>query len=372
MGRGLDSIIAQGDVELEVEEPAATQAAPAGADTAAAGVKAGGSDLSAEVASDVVADEAEPAAETKDPKAAPAKKEEPTSAAFAALARKRQELRSREETHSAERTRLESDARTFQASVQRFQADAQTFEKYKAEQSAKLKEQADAHAATLSRVFTEKDAFFEAAEKAGVTAEDIHAWATGKMTRRAALPPPPPKGMTQEEIDARLEDRLKREREEWQKSQTQRETSVAQAQAEAQFVAFVEKDDKAFEAANLIFSQREIAQHGNEIASMAQAKGLRWSWAEVASALNELAESDPRYQKIIARAKANGTAAGAGIPNGRASAPPKLESRSSSTTTNASEPRAQEATTRRPAHRKRHDERLSRVLGTAGARLGDR
>jgi hypothetical protein len=135
----------------------------------------------------------------------------------------------------------------------------------------------------------------ELLEKAGVSAEKVAGW-----LKDSGDPIKQDLQATKREISD-LRDQLKSEKE---AAQTEREKERAarnQQAAEQQFLDIFDQQKESLEAARLVFSKRERVALGNEIAERANKRGIKWSFADIAEAVNEMAKADERYQEIAKR-----------------------------------------------------------------------
>jgi hypothetical protein len=142
-----------------------------------------------------------------------------------------------------------------------------------------------------------------------------------------------------------LEKQMREERAAADAAKKSHEEAAARAvveASEARFVAVI-SDEAKFEAANLAYSESERVALAYHVDKLARAKGLKWGIDEIAGAVNEFAEAgyalnargevvkNDRYAKIKARLTASPPAAPAPavaapsqtIGNGQRATPPK-------------------------------------------------
>ena len=161
----------------------------------------------------------------------------------------------------------------------------------------KLETDTAQHAAILdgARDFVQKlrdpASFLELAEQAGVSPERIAAWLRDSNDPQKAAATRAEQ-IASEKVRALEERFLESER---------RAAESERRVAETQFLAHCKAHEEELDAALITFSERELLDKANELATIAARKGLGWGFNEVAEALNELAEQDPRYQRIKTR-----------------------------------------------------------------------
>jgi hypothetical protein len=137
----------------------------------------------------------------------------------------------------------------------------------------------------------------ELLEKAGVPAEKVSRW-----LQDAGDPIKQEIQGTKREVQE-LRDQLKTERESAATAREQAQAERNRQAAEQQFLDVFETNKDGFEAARLVFSKRERVALGNEIADKANKKRIRWTFADIAEAVNEMAKADERYAEISKRTK---------------------------------------------------------------------
>lgn len=258
------------------------------------------SELGGAEGSDAVSADVEEANASAKEEKAPKVADDPKMAGkFAALARKSESVRKREDA-------INSTARDIAAREQRVAAHEQQL----SQQSAAYRELAEA----------ERDprALLAYLVKRGVPLESVvsHSMAENDPALRAEQVAK--KALSETEL-------LRKENEQLRKAREDHESKQANAQAESQFLTML-ADETKFEAANTAFSKGESLRVAYHLDKVARSRGIQWGLGELAQAVNEFAESgyeldnigtvvqSERYKKVKARFSSSLGAAGSPAP----------------------------------------------------------
>jgi hypothetical protein len=284
------------------------------------------------------ADGAAKPAEGEAKKSADAATKDPTAARFAALAR---------ENEKAVRARQEADTKATLVAEREAQVNAFA-ESLKAREAKIAEAEARGHD-LLSR---EPETLFKHLESLG-----IDSMAKLEAVAKKAWRKPGPATPAADDPNRPLT------RAEFEELQKRAETSRAEKAASAELVR-ISSDETKYEATNLVFSDDERVSHGQRIAAGLVRAGKAFSLADIADAVEALAQRQPRWQKIQQRsaksAEAGTSTAGkpamtAPASIARAAPGPKTPSNDSATDTAPSSTAAN-------GHRERHKDRVRRLI----------
>lgn len=281
-----------------------------------------------------------PAAGAKEPAKADKPEERADGKAFAALARQKAEVREAEVRVGQERVAVQAEATKAKEAVTAADARVKSAEE------------------RVERILADPDAFFDhALKKLGITnMQELSRYAQ-KAWQRPTSAEPAAKPLTQADLDKHLADARQKD------THAQKQTQ-AYAEFEAQFEIPDEGEPK-YAAASLGWTREKRIAEGDRIGSALTALGRRFTFDDLADAVDELAKQDPDVQKKLKRLKRLAKSASAtpgkttGTPTGGAK--PADQSKSSVATDRATVT-APETKPPNGAAKQSHKDRLANLM----------
>jgi hypothetical protein len=224
----------------------------------------------------------------------PTKEEKATAARFAALARQRSEIEDARTDIRRRETAIEGREAEARATLERGQAELRTEREKVQARALELEEMTD--------VFKDRAKFFDHVfHTFGITTrKELDDFLTGNWKPR---PPPPapvdPKNrpLTQAEFEA-LQAKADRERADKERLATERKG----------FLTIFDRPE--YEAADTVMSDDEKYDIAMKVANAARAAKEDFTLADLADAVNEVARTSKRWQRVLKRGPQSTTAAG--------------------------------------------------------------
>lgn len=278
------------------------------------------------------------AAGAKEPAKADKPEERADAKAFAALARQKAEVREDQVRVGQERIAVQAEAAKARETATAADARARAAEE------------------RVERVLSDPDAFFDhALNKLGIkNMSELSQYAKKVWQRPAGATESSAKPLTQADLDKHLADAR-------QKDAFSRQQIEAHATFEKEFaLPEDEAGEVKYAAASLGWTREKRIAEGERIANALTALGRRFSFAELADAVDELAKQDPDVQKKLKRlGKSPTPGKTTGTPTGGAK--PADQSKSSVATERATAT-APEAKPLNGAAKQSHKDRIANLM----------